>query len=320
MDENSEFDKLAKDSVSSDDDHSQSREEKWISQFLDKVEPLLKITGTEIVCKFFEFIFHKASFSGDSMVHVCVKSDDLQLMDRLWEILHKFQLYNLLHLRNYNKETCLHLASAMNRPKLLKEAIIYGADVNSVDVDGNTALHVAIREKHNGCATVILTTDVNQWEKVINIDLSVLNDNGYTPLHLASMSNNLTVLKMLDAKASQMKKPIFDDVEGKHGNNALHIAIESEARELAEYLIQNKSINPSKMNKSGHTALYLARVVKANDLVNLMQRHSLIDDKHIMDDEDDASSKDSFESQEISKKTEVKGKKNYRKFRKLKRA
>lgn len=313
MDENAEFDKLAKDSVSSDDDHSQStlsREEKWISQFLDKVEPLLKVTGnmdrSKIARKFFEFIFHKASFGGDSMVHVCVKSDDLRLMDRLWEILHKFQLYDLLHLRNYNKETCLHLASAMNRPNLLKEAIMYGGDVNAVDADGNTALHVAIQERHNECATVILTTDVNQWEKVINIDLSVLNDNGYTPLHLASMRNNLTVVKMLDAKAAQMKKPIFDDVEGKHGNNALHIAIESEARELAEYLIQNKSVNPSKTNKSGHTALYLARVAKANDLVNLMQRHSLIDDEHVMDDDDDASSKDSFESQEISKKTEVK--------------
>lgn len=311
LSENTEFDKLAKDSVSFDDDHPQSlsKEEKWISQFLDKVEPLLKSNGnvehSEIARKFFEYIFHKAQFSGDSMVHVCVKSDDLKLMDRLWNVLHKYQLYDLLHLRNYNKETCLHVASAMNRPKLLEDAILYGADVNAVDADGNTALHVAIQENYDDSAAVILTTNKNKWEKPIDIDLSVLNDNGYTPLHLASLNNNLKVVKMLDINAAQMKKPIFDDVEGKHGNNALHIAIESEARELAEYLIQNKCINPSKTNKSGHTALYLARVAKANDLVNLMQRHSLIDDEQYMDDDDDASSKDSFESEETSKKTEV---------------
>ncbi|XP_055325514.1 nuclear factor NF-kappa-B p110 subunit isoform X2 [Sitodiplosis mosellana] len=311
LDENNEFDKLAKDSVSTDDDHPQSfsREEKWISQFLDKVEPLLKFSDSmdrsKIARKFFDFIFHKASFGGDSMVHVCVKSDDLRLMDRLWDVMHKFQLYDLLNLRNYNKETCLHLASAMNRPKLLEEAIKYGADVNAMDADGNTALHVAIQEKNDECTATILTADVDKWEKVVDIDLSVLNDNGYTPLHLASMNNNLKVVKMLDLKAAQTKKPIFEDVEGKHGNNTLHIAIESEARELAEYLIQNQCINPSKTNKSGHTALYLARVAKATDLVNLMQRHSLIDDEHYMDDDDDASSKDSFESQETSKKTET---------------
>lgn len=302
---------MAKDSVSFDDEHPQSlsKEEKWISQFFDKIEPLLKssanIDRSKIARKFFEFIFHKASFSGDSMIHICVKSDDLKLMDRLWEVLHKFQLYDLLQLRNYNKETCLHLASLMNRPKLLEEAIKLGADVNAVDADGNTALHVAIQEKNDKCTAVILTANVNKWEKEIDIDLNVVNDNGYTPLHLASMSNNVKIVKMLDTKSAQTKKQIFEDVEGKHGNNALHIAIESEARELAEYLIQNKCINPSKTNKSGHTALYLARVAKANDLVNLIQRHSLIDDEHYMDDDDDASSKDSFESQEMSKKTEV---------------
>lgn len=302
---------MAKDSVAIDDEHPQSlsQEEKWISQFLDKLSPLLESSGNDdrskIARKFIEYMFDKAVFNGDRIVHICAKSDDLRLMDRLWEVLHKFQIYDLLNLQNCNKETCLHLASALNRPKLLADVIKYGANVNAVDVDGNTALHVAVQEKNDECATAILTTNVNNWDKEIDVDLSVLNDNGYTPLHLASMSNNLKVVKMLDTKAAQTRKPIFDDVEGKHGNNALHISIESEARELAEYLIQNKCISPSKTNKSGHTALYLARVAKANDFVNLMQRHSLIDDEHFMDDDDDASSKDSFESEEASKKTEV---------------
>lgn len=305
LSENNEFDKLAKDSVGGDDENAQSKEEKWISQFLDKVAPLLKISADaqrfKMCRKFCEYIFHKASFNGDTMIHIGVKSDDLKLMDRLCEILNKFQLFELLNSRNYNKETCVHLASALNKTKLLQEVIKCGADLNAVNTDGNTALHIAIQENNDDCVAIILSTNYTESGTEISVDLSVLNDNGYTPLHIASNKNNLHVVKMLDKKAAQAKVPIFDDIEGKHGNNALHIAIESESRDVADYLIHNKCINPTKTNKSGHTALYLARVAKANDLVNLMQRYALVDDEHPMEDDEDASSKDSFESQETSR-------------------
>lgn len=310
LDEHAEFDKLAKDSVSCDEEPILfTREEKWISQFLEKVDPLLKYTiGTkqsEISRKFFEYIFQKAYFSGDSIIHICVKSEDLKMMDRLWEILHKFQLYDLLNVQNHNRETCAHLASAINKPKILMALIMYGSDVNVVDVDGNTALHIAIQEKNDECAAMILSIDSDKWGEKINIDLNIANYNGYTVLHLAAMCNCVNVVKMLDRKATQIKNPIFEDVEGKHGNNALHIAIEWEAREVAEYLLQNKCINPAQKNKSGHLALYLARVAKANELVELMQRYSPIDDENFMFDADDVSSQVSFESKEIDQMTEV---------------
>lgn len=310
LNENAEYDKLAKDSVNVNDNEASSltKEETWISQFFSKIEPLLKINfdtqRINIYRKFLKFIFHQAAFNGDSMLHCCLKSDDLKLMERLWQTMQKFQIYDLLHAHNYNKETCLHLAVAMNRHKELQELLKFGAAVNAIDVDGNSALHVAVQEKNNECTSIILTTDKDKWGKTINIDLSAVNDNGYTALHLASLLNDVNVVKMLEKKSAQMKKSIFDDIEGKHGNNALHIAIESEAREVAEYLIQNKCINPSKMNKSGHSAFYLARVVQANDLVNLIRRHAVADDVSYMNDDDDASSKDSFESEEVNK-TEV---------------
>ncbi|XP_031633420.1 nuclear factor NF-kappa-B p110 subunit-like isoform X2 [Contarinia nasturtii] len=307
--ENSEFDKLAKDSVSIDDDHSNaslSKEEKWIAQFLNKINPLIKghnVTNSRVCRKFFEFIFQRVLFNGNNIMHICAKSDDLKQMNCIWEIIHKFQLYDLLDIRNYNKETCAHFASAMNKTSVLEELIKYGIDLNAVDADGNTALHIAIREKNDDCVAVIMNSSSNKWGKEVEINLSILNDSGFTPLHMASMTNNVNIVKMLDVKSAQMKKPIFDDVEGKHGNNALHIAIESDAHNVAEYLIQNKCINPSKVNKSNHTALYLARVANSMDLVNLMQRYISVDNEQSMDDDDDASSKDSFESQEINKTT-----------------
>lgn len=302
-DETAELDNLAKDSVSSDGKSvpKLSKEERVVDKVLRKTEPLLKMDDNSkmanVARKLLEFLMRKVRFNGDSISHICVKCDDLKLMERLWKILHKFQLYEWLELRNYSKETCTHLASELNKPCTLAEIIKHSTNVNAVDVDGNTALHVAIKENRDECVETLLEAnyEVNQ------IDLGILNDNGYTPLHLACLTNNLKVVKMLDAKAIKTNQMIFDDVEGKHGNNALHIAIESEATQIVEYIMQNKRINPSKMNKSGHTALYLARVTKSIEMLHLIQRHASSNDERLMDnDDDDSSSKDSFDSQDTS--------------------
>lgn len=315
--QNSEFERLATDSVSTDEDvHSFSNEEKCIAQLLNKIDPVFRkqitnsrqvsgngqsLRNAQIKIKMFELILQKVRFNGNTMMHICVKNDNLKLMEHLWEIVHKYNLYDSLNIRNYNKETCAHFASAMNKANVLEELLRYGTDVNAVDANGNTALHIAILEKNDDCVETILNSVQKSGAK-IDVNLSILNDNGYTALHIAAMTNNVNVVKMLDAKATQMKKPIFDDVEGKHGNNALHIAIISEARNVAEYLVRNNCINPLKVNKSNHTALYLARVAKSMDLVNFLQQYILNPEQYI-DDDDDASSKDSFESQEMSKTT-----------------
>lgn len=171
-------------------------------------------------------------------------------------------------------------------------------------------MHLAIENGNDDCVWTLLNTEpIDSIHQEFDIDLSVLTDSGYSPLHLASIKNNLIAVKMLHRKATQKQcLSIFDDVDGKHGNNALHIAIKSDAHDVADYLILNKCINPSKTNKSGHTSLYLARVSNAKHLLNLMRCYTIPNDEHPMEngdnddeDDDDTSSKDSFESQETSK-------------------
>lgn len=307
LNETAEFDKLARDSTSADitDAHILSKDEKWVAKILRKTEPLLRIDDSDevgkVYRKFFEFLLRKARFNGDSLLHICVRSNDQKLMERLWAIFHKFQLYEWLQLRNVNQETCGHLASALNKPEILKEVIKYGANANAVDVDGNTALHIAVQENHDECVNAILNSGND-------IDLCILNDNGYAALHLACMNKNLRVVKMLDARALKTKQTIFDDIEAKHGNNALHIAIEARAVDVVDYIIQNKRVSPTKVNKSGHTAVYLARVIKSIEMLNMIQCHSSVNDDQFVGgayDDDDASSKDSFDSQDASGPTQA---------------
>lgn len=305
--------------------HKQTKEEKLVRQFLSI--PLLKSHITDefhfkIARKLCAYIFEQAIFNGDdTIIHICVKSDDFTLMDRLLDILHKFHLYELLNRRNYNGECCVHIASAMNKSNVLQKLIEFGANVNAADSNDNTALHVAIQNDNDDCVSTLLNSATTQTStesvyQIIDIDLRVFNDFGYSPLHLASIKNNLNVVRMLNRKAAEKHGgcPIFDDVDQKHGNNALQMAIESDAYDVAEYLILNKCINPFKTNKSGHTALYLARVANATKLLNLMRKYTISNDEHKMcngedypynddvdDDDDDTSSKDSFESQETNK-------------------
>lgn len=258
------------------------------------------------------YIFERAIFNGDdTLIHICMKSADLTLMEHLLDILHKFKLCDLLNRRNDHKECCVHLASAMNESNLLKKLLEFGANVNAIDSCGDTALHICIANGNDECVAVLLSTPSMKTEHhgEYAIDLSVFNDSGYSPLHLASMKNNLNVVKMLNSIATQKQcMSIFEATDGKHGNNALHIAIESGAHDVAAYLIRNKCINPSKMNKSGHTAQYLARVSNTMHLLKLMRCYTTSNDEHSMEssdnnddaDEDDASSKDSIEPQETN--------------------
>lgn len=300
---------LARDSVSdeaADNENSQelqSEVEKFVLKFLEI--PLFKSCNADeqkfhIGRKLCAYIFERIIFNGDdTIIHLCVKSNDRTIMERLLEILHKFKLDELLNLQNYNQETSVHLACEMNNVNVLQKMMEYGANVNVLDSNGNTALHVAIQNGKDDCVLTLLNTTLTVLDRKIDVDLSVFNDFGYTPLHLASMKNNLNVVEMLSDKATQKHcLSIFDDMDIKHGNNALHIAIQSNARDVAEYLIVNKCISPLKMNRSGNTALYLARSVNATHLVNLMEQHTTVIDEYFTQNDDDCDGSDSEEEEE----------------------
>lgn len=220
-----------------------------------------------------------------------MSNDDI-LLNQLWKIVHRFKLYEILNVRNDRHETGLHIAVSMNNIILIDDLIKNGADVNAIDHKGNTVLHIAVERNNDDSVSAIL-------ERCENLDLNIQNFDGYTPLHLAVIQNNIMLVKILHSKAICFGTSIFESTEGKHGNNALHIAIESESKEVAEYIIKNKCTSPTRRNLSGHTALYLARTTNEFELIKLMQMHSICDmpyygNNHEQDE--DSSSKDSFDS------------------------
>lgn len=313
-----EYNMIVTDSASgeaADGENSQEELQRKVEEFVLKFLeiPLLKSSNAgdqqfHSARKLCAHIFERAIFGGDNtIIHLCVKSDDSTLAVRLLEIIHKFKLDELLNGKNYNHETCVHLSCAANNVKVLQKLMEYGADVNALDWNGNTALHIAIKNGNIDCVSTLLNTTSTVFEQNIDIDLSVFNDSGYTPLAVAAMKNNLKVVEMLTRKAIQTQcLSIFDDTDANHDRNALHIAIESNAHDVAEYLIKNDCICPLKMDKSGHTAVDLARSANAMHLVNLMEQSASGNYENLMNnlgDYDDASSDDqhSFKLQDTKK-------------------
>lgn len=171
-----------------------------------------------------------------------------------------------------------------------------GADVNAVEAKGDTALHVAIQENNDSCVHALLNTApiliTNQAESG-PIDLNISNDNGYSPVHLAVKNKNLQIIQLLERKADEMNVSIYEKVETKNGNSALHLAIEVGSIDLVRHLLQSGKVDVNKKNLSGHTALYLAKAIrdKSNaELINLLKEYNAQD---VPSDEDDTSSVDS---------------------------
>lgn len=199
---------------------------------------------------------------------MAMKSDEPRFMEKIWQIIYKFDLYELLRLTNYNGETCLHVAAALEKPNEIRSLLRHGVDVNDIDRKGDTALHVAVAENRTKCVETLF------HEAPTKIDLSILNDNGYTALHLAIKQSNLTLLKMIKDKAGTAYVKLFETVETKHGNNALHIAVETGAGDIVKFILENRCVDVNATNLSGHTALLLARAIKNTEIVQVLMDHN----------------------------------------------
>lgn len=136
---------------------------------------------------------------------------------KLVELLQEFQLHDLLGLVNDRNETALHLAVFSNQVAVVESLLLAGVRISCCDYKGNSALHCAVVEN---CAESLDALVGHCKRNGLRWDTA--NDDGYSPLQLAVMCRNLRVTKLLlDRGASPTERDL------KHGNNILHIAVES---------------------------------------------------------------------------------------------
>lgn len=133
----------------------------------------------------------------------------------------------------------LSLATKTSFVNILKALLRAGADVNAVDDQGETALHLAARFGHVECAKALLSPDVRPCAK-LNIQENTF---GWTPLLVASVDGQLPMVEFLVEAGADVNKA---DSSGWHA--AEHAALRGHmeiAALLAKRVLPAPRVNPT---------------------------------------------------------------------------
>ncbi|UNI20271.1 Glycerophosphodiester phosphodiesterase [Purpureocillium takamizusanense] len=97
----------------------------------------------------------------------------------------------------------LALATKSNYEPIVEMLVKAGVDINWTDKTGETALHVAARFNHVGCARIIVKGSASQ-----KADLEIAeNSYSWTPLHVAAVDGSITVVQLLIDSGADVSRP-----------------------------------------------------------------------------------------------------------------
>lgn len=123
-----------------------------------------------------------------------------------------------------SKESPMHLCCTYGLAKVAQALIEHGANVNALNHENKTPLHVAIQNQHEPIITMLL--------RYPNIDLKIRDRQGNTPFATA-----LTVRNHKAAEKILERMPTAADQYDSRGRNFLHLAVMKDDLESVLFLI-----------------------------------------------------------------------------------
>lgn len=167
-----------------------------------------------------------------------------------------------------DKASPLHLCCQWGLIRVLQTLIEFGANVNSVDNDSKTPLHVAIENQHDEIIGILLCHP--------GIDLKLRDKNGNT-----AFANALTIRNHKAAQSILDRMPNAAEQMDQRGRNFLHIAIMKDDLESVLFLLAIQVDVNSRVHDVNQTPpLHLAASSKNEMLVrNLILAGARINDK-----------------------------------------
>jgi hypothetical protein len=156
-------------------------------------------------------------------------------------------------------ETATLLAGDVDQVQL---QISKGADVNTKDEEGLTALHLAARQGRKDVVELLLANGAN-------INARLTGWPGWMPLHEAAAANHKEVAELLIAKGADANADCARAGGGRFGGTPLHEAVFEGHRDMAELLI-SKGADINAKQSGGLTPLDVAAFVGHKDVVELL--------------------------------------------------
>ncbi|XP_028665361.2 POU domain class 2-associating factor 1 [Erpetoichthys calabaricus] len=170
----------------------------------------------------------------------------------------KMRELKCLDAKEHHGKTPLLVAVTANQPYIVHDLLMLGADINSVDDKGQTAIHLAATYGYLEVIQVLLSL-------ATNINLEVLDFEGHTPLHCAVLTHNmmhhelnhdLTIspmkLKELERKIVEVMSCVkllvhagacVTSQDIKNNNSVLHLAVQKGNYSLLKFFLEAKGGN-----------------------------------------------------------------------------
>ncbi|XP_076047386.1 transient receptor potential cation channel subfamily A member 1-like [Oratosquilla oratoria] len=143
-----------------------------------------------------------------------------------------------------NETTPLTLAAQKGNPQIIKLLLSHGFSVNGIDINLQTALHIAAEKGNVASCSELLESD--------DIKLNMRDYHGNTPLHLAGKQGNAEICQRLLNKNIKII-----DIGNNKKFTALHFAVKEGNYKVARLLL-NRGSNREAVNKEKRIPLHYA--------------------------------------------------------------
>ncbi|KAJ1263031.1 hypothetical protein BS78_09G153300 [Paspalum vaginatum] len=201
---------------------------------------------------------------GSSALHIAASCGYLELVKIVCT-----QDISLIKARNNLLDTPLICAARAGHVDvadyLMQCAMDEQEDLRARNLDGETAMHEAVRNGH-----VLILQRLMSWDSGL---AAVVDENGVSPLYLAVASNRADMVKILIGESSNSATP--ESYSGPDGQTALHAAVYVSA-EISKSLQRWKPTLARAVDRYGRTALHYAALAKDLEPVKCLLANSLL--------------------------------------------
>lgn len=215
---------------------------------------------------------------GDLPLHIAVVQKDIKMVS----------LYGMLIQRagksvdRFNKKnlTPLHLCVKVKFLEGLKKLIQMGADVNMLDGNGQSSLHIAVSNSDLECFDFLLQQcNIHFKDTKMKPNLNSHDYKGVTLLHTAVNNNCIEIIERLLQKGAEL-----DSIDFKSGRTPLFHAVEDNNIKIVELLLEKKA-SVDIPNFAGNTAFLAANARGYHDISKLLAENGA-DTRGLMGPED----------------------------------
>jgi len=161
-------------------------------------------------------------------------------------------------------KSALHFACENQLPELVEVLCLFGGDPNLLDVQANTAMHLALA-KEGGRDTV--KRQILEYLLSVSANIEVCNLRGMSPLHLACASGCIRCVQLLmDMRADSC-------AANSRGETGLHLACSAGQTEVVQLLVQTAIQIIDNQDSEGNTPLHAAAYAGSLDSALILLRN-----------------------------------------------